>query len=140
MGDYHLKIPHVEIMAAEGVQKRLQTELEKYKAVQKEYQKCMSARQQLDGQLNEKTLVKEELDRLENESTVYKMIGPVLVKQDLEESRQNVQKRIDYIQGEMKRQDGAIKDLEKKQEIQRETLGKLQHQFQQAQVKAAARA
>ena len=45
--------------------------------------------------------VLQELDRLEADSTVYKMVGPVLVKQDLEESRQNVQKRIDFIKGEM---------------------------------------
>lgn len=125
--------------AAEGLQKRLQTELEKYKSVQKDYQKCVSTRQQLDAQLNENTLVKEELERLETSANVFKMMGPVLVKQDLEEAKQTVQKRMDYIGGEVKRHDGNIKDLEKKQESHRENLGKLQHQFQQAQVKAAAR-
>ena len=40
---------------------------------------------------------------------MYKMIGPVLVKQDVEEARQNVQKRIDYINGEMY----VVKVLEK---------------------------
>ena len=39
-----------------------------------------------------------------------------------------------------KKHDSLIKDLEKKQETHRETLQKLQHQFQQSQVKAAARA
>jgi hypothetical protein len=39
-----------------------------------------------------------------------------------------------------KRQEGLIKDLEKKQESHRETLGKLQAQFQQQQVKAAVKA
>ena len=39
-----------------------------------------------------------------------------------------------------KRQDGVIKDLEKKQDAHRETLGKLQSQVQQQQVKAAAKA
>ena len=43
----------------------------------------------------------QELDLVESSATVYKMIGPVLVKQDVEEARQNVQKRIDYINGEM---------------------------------------
>jgi prefoldin beta subunit len=41
------------------------------------------------------------LDRLESEAKVYKLVGPVMVKQDLEESRQNVQKRVDYITTEM---------------------------------------
>ena len=39
-----------------------------------------------------------------------------------------------------KRYDASIKDLEKKQDAHREVLAKLQHQFQQAQVKAAAKA
>ncbi|XP_013417321.1 prefoldin subunit 6 [Lingula anatina] len=125
---------------AEGLQKRLQGELEKYQAVQKDYQKYVSARQQLDAQLNENSLVKEELDRLSDGSNVYKMIGPVLVKQDLGEAKQTVQKRIDYISGEIKRHENTIKDLEKKQETHRDNLNKIQHQFQQAQVKAAARA
>ena len=43
----------------------------------------------------------QELIGLEKDANVYKMIGPVLVKQDVEEAKQNVQKRIDYITGEM---------------------------------------
>ena len=43
----------------------------------------------------------QELDRLEEGAKVFKMMGPVLVKQDIEEARQTVQKRIDYIGGEM---------------------------------------
>ncbi|VDM33238.1 unnamed protein product, partial [Toxocara canis] len=38
---------------------------------------------------------------LDDDATVYKLIGPVLVKQDLTEARQNVDKRIDYIKTEM---------------------------------------
>ncbi|CAG5131440.1 unnamed protein product [Candidula unifasciata] len=125
---------------AEGVQKRLQTELEKFQTVQKDIAKHVGLRQQLDSQLSENTLVKEELDRLEDGATVYKMVGPALIKQDLVEARQNVQKRIDYINGELKRHENVIKDLEKKADSHRESLGKLQHQFQQAQVKAAAKA
>ncbi|KAK7094749.1 prefoldin subunit 6-like [Littorina saxatilis] len=125
---------------AEGTQKRLQAELEKFQGVQKDIQKAVTVRQKLDAQLNENTLVKEELDRVEEEAKVFKLVGPVLVKQDLSEARSNVQKRIDYINGELKRYDASIKDLEKKQEAHRDVLSKLQHQFQQAQVKAAAKA
>jgi len=32
---------------------------------------------------------------------VYKLIGPVLVKQDTAEAKQNVSKRMDYINGEL---------------------------------------
>ena len=61
----------------------------------------ISTRQQLDSQLTENNGVKEELALLETDSNIYKLIGPVLVKQDLDEARQNVKKRIDYITGEL---------------------------------------
>jgi len=125
--------------SAEGLQKRLQTEVDKLKAVQKDYSKSVSARQQLDAQFNENTLVKEEFERIEEGCNVYKMIGPVLVKQDPDEAKQNVQKRIDYISGEIKRYDHVIKDLEGKQESYKESLAKIQQQLQQQQVKAQAR-
>lgn len=119
------------------LQKKLTSELEKFQALQKDQQKYVKARQVLDGQLSENTMVKEELDRLEAPANVYKMIGPVLVKQDLTEAKEGVQKRIDYISGEVKRHEGLIKDLEKKQEAQKEVLQKLQTQFQQQQQKLA---
>ncbi|XP_076436348.1 prefoldin subunit 6-like isoform X2 [Babylonia areolata] len=123
----------------EGVQKRVQAELEKFQIVQKDMHLAVTVRQKLDAQLNENTLVKEELDLLEESTNVYKLVGPVLVKQDLSEARSTVQKRMDYINGELKRYDGNIKELEKKQEEHRDALTKLQHQFQEAQVKAAAK-
>ena len=43
----------------------------------------------------------QELDRLEDGAEVFKLIGPVLIKQELSEAKQNVQKRIDYISKEM---------------------------------------
>jgi len=41
------------------------------------------------------------MQRLDADSNVYKLIGPVLVKQDQDEAKQNVQKRIDYITTEL---------------------------------------
>ena len=43
----------------------------------------------------------QELDLLENANIVYKLIGPVLVKQDLDEAKATVTKRLEYINGEM---------------------------------------
>lgn len=66
-----------------------------------EYEKAITKRHQLDAQLNENTFVKNELDLLKEDGEVYKLIGPVLLKQDLEEAKQNVGKRMDYILGEV---------------------------------------
>nr|CAD7449426.1 unnamed protein product [Timema bartmani] len=101
------------------------------------YHKALTQRQQLDGQLNENTAVKQELDLLKSGGEVYKLIGPVLVKQDLEEAKQNVTKRMDYIRSELKRTDDLLSGLDKKQDAHRESISKLQQQYQQAQVKAS---
>lgn len=113
-------------------------------------------RELLDGQLNENKSVLEELNLLKEDNQVshqnhqyflnahfynklinfnlfqvYKLYGPVLVKQDLEESRQNVGKRMDYIKKELKRCNDQIEDLEKKQDKHRENIQKLQQKLQQ---------
>lgn len=43
----------------------------------------------------------QELDLLDSTNTVYKLIGPVLVKQELDEAKATVGKRLEYINGEM---------------------------------------
>nr|GMD86599.1 prefoldin subunit 6 [Ipomoea batatas] len=78
------------------------------------------------------------MDLLNEEANVYKLIGPVLVKQDLAEARANVKKRIDYISAELfkifglavdtsfltvrKRLDATLQDLEEKQNSKKETV------------------
>lgn len=47
------------------------------------------------------SLAFQELDLLESANIVYKLIGPVLVKQDLDEAKATVTKRLEYINGEM---------------------------------------
>ncbi|XP_038221731.1 prefoldin subunit 6 [Zerene cesonia] len=112
---------------AEEIQKKLQKELEVFNGLQKEYHKAVAQKQQLDSQLNENKAVKEELILLKKDSEVYKLIGPVLVKQDLEEARQNVAKRMEYISKEIKRTDGNISALENKQQAIQENLNKLKN-------------
>ncbi len=114
----------------EIMQTKLQEEVEKLQTLQKQQQKTLTARQTLDSQLSENKLVKEELDLIEGDSGVFKMVGPALVRQSLEEAKQNVDKRIGYISGEIKRHDELIKEQEKKQEEHRESLGDLQTQMQ----------
>ncbi|CAD6238508.1 GSCOCG00008465001-RA-CDS [Cotesia congregata] len=124
----------------EELQKTLQNEVEVYKQIQRDYHKALINRQQLDGQLNETTTVKDELYLLKSSNEVFKLIGPVLIKQDLDEAKQNVNKRIEFITNELKRVDTLINDLDAKQESQRESLDKLQQMFQMAQQKAAVKA
>uniref|UniRef100_A0A8C9U233 Prefoldin subunit 6 n=1 Tax=Scleropages formosus TaxID=113540 RepID=A0A8C9U233_SCLFO len=118
---------------AEGIQKKLQSELEKYQQLQKDVSKSMSARQKLEAQLTENNIVKEELDLLGADNTIYKLVGPVLVKQDLDEAKNTVAKRLEYINGEIQRYENLLKELERKSDQQREVLTSLQQEYQRAQ-------
>ena len=74
--------------------------------------------------------VKDEMDKLDSEAKVFKLIGPALVRQDAAEAKQNVEKRIGYISGEIKRQEELVADMDKKQDEEREKLQTLQTQMQ----------
>lgn len=100
---------------------------------------------------------------LKGEDNVFKLVGPVLLKQDLIEAQQTVSKRIEYIEEETwdilsktnrfqkaiknftylifrKRHDKAITDIEAKQDGMKEGLNKIQQQLQQQKVKMAMKA
>ncbi|XP_062281636.1 prefoldin subunit 6 [Scomber scombrus] len=118
---------------AEAIQKKLKAEVEKYSQMQKDVSKSMASRQKLETQLTENNIVKEEMDLLDSTNTVYKLIGPVLVKQDLDEAKATVAKRLEYINGEIQRYETLLKEMEKKSDQHREVLSSLQQEFQKAQ-------
>ncbi|CDW96729.1 hypothetical protein [Sporisorium scitamineum] len=72
-----------------------------YQKLQASFQTAVEARQQLDSQLRENEQVAKEFGKLTDSNQVYKLIGPVLVKQDQVEAKTNVEKRIEFIKGEM---------------------------------------
>ncbi|XP_011502730.1 PREDICTED: prefoldin subunit 6 [Ceratosolen solmsi marchali] len=120
----------------EEVRKKLETELDKFKQVQKDYHKAVARRQILGSQLNENNVVKEELDLLNPGNEIYKLIGPILIKQELIEAKENVNKRVEFILSEIKRTEDLITSLDKKQETHKENLVKFQQSFEQAQSKS----
>ena len=111
--------------------KKLQSEREKLQVLTKEFQKCVSTRQQFDAQLNENELVLSEFNRLKPSAEVFKLVGPVLVKQEVTEAISTVKKRITFIKGELERCDKNITSSEEKQGKSREALMKMQQQYQQ---------
>lgn len=121
---------------AEEIQKKLQKELDVFSNMQKDYRRAVAQKQQLDGQLNENKSVKDELMLLQKDAEVYKLIGPVLVKQELEEAKQNVVKRMEYISKEVKRTDDYICALENKQQAQQENLNKLKNDLNKLKIKS----
>eukprot|EP00158_Paraphelidium_tribonemae_P001842 Partr_v1_DN24873_c1_g1_i1_m29892 putative prefoldin subunit 6 len=112
-----------------------ESEVRVFEGIQKELQKIVTKRQQLESQLHENQLVQDQLKKLRNESKVYKLIGPVLVPQELVEAKSNVEKRMEYIRGEITRVERSLKESAEKEEKKRQELMALQSKFQ-AQMEA----
>eukprot|EP00158_Paraphelidium_tribonemae_P001843 Partr_v1_DN24873_c1_g1_i3_m29894 putative prefoldin subunit 6 len=112
-----------------------ESEVRVFEGIQKELQKIVTKRQQLESQLHENQLVQDQLKKLRNESIVYKLIGPVLVPQELVEAKSNVEKRMEYIRGEITRVERSLKESAEKEEKKRQELMALQAKFQ-AQMEA----
>nr|ACG32453.1 prefoldin subunit 6 [Zea mays] len=122
--------------AVREMQKDLEVQANALSKIQKDIAKNHQVRKQYTIQVGENELVLKELELLSDGANVYKLIGPVLVKQDLAEAKANVKKRIEYISAELKRMDRALKDLEEKQNSKKESIFKLQQRMQAVQAKA----
>ncbi|KAL0482255.1 prefoldin subunit 6 [Acrasis kona] len=76
------------------------------------------------AQLHENETVQAEFNLIKDDTEVYKMIGPTLVKQDAVEAKSNIDKRINYFKKEQSRIEQSNKDYEKqKEELQKKALG-----------------
>ncbi|EPY36785.1 hypothetical protein STCU_00408 [Strigomonas culicis] len=78
--------------------------------------KLIDSRRQLDGQKNENELVIAELNKMEPDAKVFKLIGPALIPQDQSDAKNVVSNRLEYINGEIKRTDTQINEITKKEQ------------------------
>eukprot|EP00252_Welwitschia_mirabilis_P023554 TRINITY_DN6688_c0_g3_i1.p1 TRINITY_DN6688_c0_g3~~TRINITY_DN6688_c0_g3_i1.p1 ORF type:complete len:130 (+),score=29.87 TRINITY_DN6688_c0_g3_i1:235-624(+) len=115
------------------LQHQLETQANVLSKIQKDIAKNHQVRKQYTIQHGENELVQKELGLLNEDSNVYKLIGPVLVKQDLAEAKANVGKRIEYITAELRRLDGSLKGLEEQQNGKKEEIVKIQQRIQALQ-------
>ncbi|CAD7958595.1 unnamed protein product [Amoebophrya sp. A120] len=84
-----------------------------FRELQKQLQTNYDSRMKLLTQQEENQTVAKEFAILEQDGVVYKLIGPVLVRQNLEDAKGNVDKRLNYIKEELDRADKVIVELEK---------------------------
>ena len=110
----------------------LELQLNQYRALQKDIAKLQSGAGQANTQIMENEMVLKELDLLEEDAQVFKLIGPVLVKQELVEVKTNVSKRIEFIKNDIGRLESSVKAKEKEQEEVRSQIAKLQKQQAEA--------
>ena len=74
---------------------------------------------------------------LEEGSKVLKLVGPVLMTVDLEESKENVGKRLEFIEAEIKKIDSAIAAKQGEQATLGDEIAAAQQQMQAEAAKAA---
>ena len=79
--------------------------------VQKQIQEAASQRETLMTQRGENELVMKELELVKGDRPVYKLVGPVLVKQDLEEAKDTITKRLEYISKQMTERENRMQAL-----------------------------
>ena len=94
--------------ALRSIQEQLHDSVRSYRSLQQEVSQLVTQQVKLQQQVNETKMVEQELAMLdetsekgENAGVVYKLVGPLLVRQDTYEAKANVAKRLEYIQKEM---------------------------------------
>ena len=89
---------------------------------------------------SENEMVMQELNLIEGEesATVYKLVGPVLAKQDLEEAKTNVKTRLEYIQKEIDRMEHLETEFLGKCEDLRKQIMSYQNKFREEAMKMKA--
>mmetsp|Transcript_29023 Transcript_29023/g.33196 ORF Transcript_29023/g.33196 Transcript_29023/m.33196 type:complete len:144 (-) Transcript_29023:194-625(-) len=119
--------------------KKYEEEVNYVRKLQKELSKLQENQKSLYEKKTENELVKKEFGLLETESSIYKLVGPVLVKVEQGEATQNVDKRLEYIEEELSRVNKMMKEMETKLIEKQKTLQEMQAtlmKFMQAQQQA----
>ncbi|KAI0509511.1 prefoldin subunit [Xylaria bambusicola] len=96
------------------VQAKLQALSEEYQKLQQELQTAVDARQKIEAQRQENVGVQNEFDRLKDGESIYKLAGPILLKQDKVEAESTVKGRLEFIGKELERSESHIKEIEEK--------------------------
>ncbi|ODA83479.1 hypothetical protein RJ55_01993 [Drechmeria coniospora] len=96
------------------VQSQLQSLTEDYQKLQQDLQNVVASRQKLEGQRQENAGVQKEFDTMAEDETIYKLMGPVLLKQDKVEAESTVKGRLDFITGEIARLEDTIREIQEK--------------------------
>merc|ERR1712035_136115 len=117
----------------QNMQKELEGQVEKVSKCNKERDTIGKAIGNLEAQLSETKVVLDELNILKDDAIVYKLLGPVLVKQDKAEAVSNVKQRTDYMDGELKRNTKALTDVESRLKKEQATYQDLYMKSQQVQ-------
>jgi len=122
------------------MQNVMKTELKTLQSIGTKLQELMVPRSKLLSQKNENDMVKKEMDLLDDSAVVFKLVGPVLVKQELDDAKLNVANRLKYITAELDKIEKQAKDLETAQRASRDKVMQLQETFREKEQATVQRA
>ena len=130
-----------------AIQKSMEAEVTEVKRIENEYRKVVTNKGTMAEKLSENEMVLAEFNMLKEDAGVYKLVGPILAKQELSESKSNVTKRIDFIKKEVARLETMETAFQAKIAEKTAALKKMQDDMQRvvmaaqkAQQEAAAQA
>lgn len=103
--------------------------MEELTQLQRTLQNLIQSRTKLETQFQENKIVKEEFESLSSDSNVYKLMGPVLLKQDKEEAEENVNKRLEFITSEIEKVEKNIKTTQATMQSKRVALQQQQQKL-----------
>ncbi len=94
-----------------------------------EYRKVIQNKDLMMAKKSENEAVIAEFKMLDEDAKVYKLVGPILAKQDLGECKSNVSKRIEFIDKEIARLETLEADFQGKVTDKSANIKKVQNEF-----------
>ena len=94
--------------------------------IEKEQSKIRVAISNYENKKTENTMVKNELTLLDDEDIVYKLIGPILVQQEISDAKIQVDSRIEMINKEIHKLEKNYQTNSKKIEANRQKINDIQ--------------
>ena len=95
-------------------------------SIEKEQSKIRVSINDFENKKNENNIVKAELDLLDDEDVVYKLIGPILVQQETSDAKIQVNSRIEMINKEMHKLEKNYQTNSKNMETNRQKIADIQ--------------
>ena len=100
--------------------------LKENECIQKEQSKIRVAISNYENKKTENTIVKKELELLDDEDVVYKLIGPILVQQETGDAKIQVDSRIEMINKEIHKLEKTYQNNAKKIDDNKKKIADLQ--------------
>jgi len=108
----------------------MENESNEIKKIETEYQKVVQGKRSLGEKKSENEMVLTELGLVDQDNaTIFKLVGPILAKQDFHEAQSSVSARLVYISKEIDRMDHLEKEFIGNVEDKKRAIQKMQNEF-----------